>query len=126
MSKSLIDLAKKYEEEGDLVSAIEVLTKALQAKPNDLFIQLELGNLCALNKQFVDAVGYFRNSYMAFKDNLDIRNALCFSLSELGNAYQIQSQFLLAEACFEEAIQYEKNNWTYYYNLANAKDELLA
>ena len=31
MSKSLIDLAKKYEEEGDLVSAIEVLTKGLQA-----------------------------------------------------------------------------------------------
>lgn len=124
MSKSLIDLAKKYEEEGDLVSAIEVLTKALQAKPNDLFIQLELGNLCALNKQFVDAVEYFRNSYMAFKDNLDIRNALCYSLSELGNAYQIQSQFSLAEACFEEAIQYEKNNWTYYYNLANAKDKL--
>lgn len=124
MSKSLIDLAKKYEEEGDLVSAIEVLTKALQAKPNDLFIQLELGNLCTLNKQFVDAVGYFRNSYMAFKDNLDIRNALCYSLSELGNAYQIHSQFSLAEACFEEAIQYEKNNWTYYYNLANAKDKL--
>ena len=124
MSKSLINLAKKYEEEGDLVSAIEVLTKGLQAKPNDLFIQIELGNLCALNKQFVDAVGYFRNSYMAFKDNLDIRNALCFSLSELGNAYQIQSQFSLAEACFEEAIQYEKNNWTYYYNLANAKDKL--
>ena len=56
MSKSLIDLAKKYEEEGNFVSAIEVLTKALQAKPNDLFIQLELGNLCALNKQFIDAV----------------------------------------------------------------------
>ena len=45
-------------------------------------------------------------------------------MSELGNAYQIQSQFSLAEACFEEAIQYEKNNWTYYYNLANAKDKL--
>ena len=57
MSKPIIDLAKKYEEEGDLVSAIEVLTKGLQAKPNDLFIQIELGNRCALNKQFVGAVG---------------------------------------------------------------------
>lgn len=124
MSKILINLAKKYEEEGNLVSAIETLKKALQAKPNDVIIQLELGNLCALNKQFVDAVGYFRISYTAFKDNLDIKNALCFSLSELGNDYQMQSKFSLAEACFEEVIQYEKNNWTYYYNLANAKDKL--
>ena len=124
MSKILIDLAKKYEEEGDFVSAIDALKRALQANPKDIYIQLELGNLCALNKQFIDAVGYFRNSYMAFKDNLDIRNALCFSLSELGNDYQVQSKFSLAESCFEEAIQYEKNNWTYYYNLANAKDRL--
>jgi len=124
MSKILINLAKKYEEEGNLVSAIETLKKALQAKPNDLFIQIELGNLCALNKEFVDAVGYFRSSYTAFKDNLDIKNALCFSLSELGNDYQMQSKFSLAEACFEEVIQYEKNNWIYYYNLANAKDKL--
>ena len=124
MSKTLTDQAKKYEEEGDLVSALETLKKTLQAKPDDLFIQLELGNLCALNKQFKEATDFFRNCYMAFEDNSDIKDALCFSLSMLGNDYQTQSQFTLAEACFEEIIQYEKNNWTYYYNLANAKDKL--
>ena len=124
MSKTLMDQAKKFEEDGDLQGAIEALKKALQAEPENLIIQLELGNLSVLNKQYKDAVGYFRHCYVAYKDNSDIKDALCFSLSELGNEYQNKSQFSLSETCFEEIIQYEKNHWAYYYNLANAKNRL--
>ena len=124
MSKILMDQARKFEEDGDLQGAIETLKKALRAEPENLIIQLELGNLCVLNKQYKDAVGYFRHCYVAYKDNSDIKDALCFSLSELGNEYQNKSQFSLSETCFEEIIQYEKNHWAYYYNLANAKNRL--
>ncbi len=124
MSKILIEEAEKYERERDLSKAISSLKKALQLEPENYIIQLELGNLCASNKQFEEAAGYFRRCLYQFKDNVDIKNALCFSLTSFGNEYYLESKFKLSEACFEEVLEYEKNNWVYYYNLANTQDKL--
>jgi protein O-GlcNAc transferase len=124
MSKIFIEEAEKYEREGDLSKAILSLKKALQLEPENYIIQLELGNLCTSNKQFEEAAGYFRRCLYQFKDNVDIKNALCFSLTSLGNEYYLESKFQLSEECFEEVLEYEKNNWVYYYNLANTQDKL--
>ena len=124
MSKIFIEEAEKYEREGDLSKAILSLKKALQLEPENYIIQLELGNLCTSNKQFEEAAGYFRRCLYQFKDNVDIKNALCFSLTSLGNEYYLESKFQLSEKCFEEVLEYEKNNWVYYYNLANTQDKL--
>ena len=124
MSKIFIEEAEKYERDGDLSKAILSLKKALQLEPENYIIQLELGNLCASNKQFEEAAGYFRRCLYQFKDNVDIKNALCFSLTSFGNEYYLESKFQLSEACFEEVLEHEKNNWVYYYNLANTQDKL--
>jgi len=58
MTKIFIAEAEKYEREGDLSKAIFSLKKALQLEPDNYIIQLELGNLCASNKQFEEAAGY--------------------------------------------------------------------
>ena len=60
MSKIFIEEAEKYEREGDLSKAIFSLKKVLQLEPENYIVQLELGNLCASNKQFEEAAGYFR------------------------------------------------------------------
>jgi predicted O-linked N-acetylglucosamine transferase (SPINDLY family) len=124
MSKILIQEAKKYESEGNISQAIISFKKVLQLEPENYIIQLELGNLCASNKQFEEAAGYFRRCLYQFKDNIEIKNALCFSLTSFGNEYYLESNFQLSEACFEEVLEYEKNNWVYYYNLANTQDKL--
>jgi predicted O-linked N-acetylglucosamine transferase (SPINDLY family) len=124
MSKILIEEAGKYEKEGDLSKAIFTLKKALQLEPENYMIQLELGNLYVSNGQFEEAAGYFRRCLFQFKDNVDIKNALCFSLTSFGNEYYLESKFQLSEACFEEVLEYEKSNWVYYYNLANTQDKL--
>ena len=124
MSEILIAEAKKLESMGDIANAIKLLENALKHEPNNLIMLLELANFCVENKQFEDAVRYFRRGYAFLKDDQDIKDALCFTLSQLGNEYQQKSQFLLSEACFEEIIQYEKNQWIYYYNLANAQTKL--
>ena len=97
MTKIFIAEAEKYEREGDLSKAIFSLKKALQLEPDNYIIQLELGNLCASNKQFEEAAGYFRRCLYQFKDNVDIKNALCFSLSSFGNEYYLKSKFQLSE-----------------------------
>ena len=124
MSKILIQEAKKYESEGNISQAIISFKKVLQLEPENYIIQLELGNLCASNKQFEEAAGYFRRCLYQFKDNIEIKNALCFSLTSFGNEYYLESNFQLSEACFEEVLEYEKSNWVYYYNLANTQDKL--
>ncbi len=96
MSKILIEEAEKYERGGDLSKAISSLKKALQLEPENYIIQLELGNLCASNKQFEEAAGYFRRCLYQFKDNVDIKNALCFSLTSFGNEYHLESKFQLS------------------------------
>lgn len=120
MLNEIILQAKKFEAQGDLQSALQILKKTHESHPDDLVITLELGNLCATHQLFNEAVAYFRECYVATHNNPEIKDALCFCLTELGNAYQSKRQFLLSEACFNEIIQYEKNNWVYYYNLANA------
>lgn len=124
MSKILIQEAKKYESEGNISQAIISFKKALQLEPDNYIIQLELGNLCVSNKKFEEAAGYFRRCLYQFKGNKEIKNALCFSLTSFGNEYYLESKFQLSEACFEEVLEYEKNNWVYYYNLANTQDKL--
>jgi protein O-GlcNAc transferase len=124
MTNILMEEAEKFEREGNISQAIFSLKKALQLEPRNYIIQLELGNLCASNKQFEEAAGYFRRCLYQFKDNEDIKKALCFSLTSFGNEYFLKSKFELSEACFEEVLEYEKNNWVYYYNLANVQDKL--
>ena len=104
MSKILIQEAKKYESEGNISQAIISFKKVLQLEPENYIIQLELGNLCASNKQFEEAAGYFRRCLYQFKDNIEIKNALCFSLTSFGNEYYLESNFQLSEACFEEVL----------------------
>ena len=74
MSKILIQEAKKYESEGNISQAIISFKKVLQLEPENYIIQLELGNLCASNKQFEEAAGYFRRCLYQFKDNIEIKN----------------------------------------------------
>lgn len=124
MSKNFLDEARDYEEKGDLFNAILTLKKALQLEPKNLIIQINLGNLCVSNKQFEEAAGYFRRCYRYFRSNPEIKDALCFSLTAFGNENYLRLKFELSEACFEEVLEYEKNNWVYYYNLANTQDKL--
>jgi len=78
MTNILIKEAEKFEREGNISQAILSLKKALQLEPRNYVIQLELGNLCASNKQFEEAAGYFRRCLYQFKDNEDIKKALCY------------------------------------------------
>ncbi len=96
----------------------------LLRNPKDLGAQIECGNLCVELAKFEEAAGYFRRLVRLLKTNLDVRNALCFALQELGNASHAQGRFVMAEACFKEALEYQPRNAVYLYNLGNALREL--
>ena len=109
MSEILIAEAKKLESMGDIANAIKLLENALKHEPNNLIMLLELANFCVENKQFEDAVRYFRRGYAFLKDDQDIKDALCFSLSQLGNEYQQKSQFLLSERSEEHTSELQSH-----------------
>jgi predicted O-linked N-acetylglucosamine transferase (SPINDLY family) len=98
--------------------------QALLRNPKDTVAQINCGNMCVELKRYEEAAGYFRRLVRVFKTNLDVRNALCYALQELGNESHAQGHYLRAEACFEEALENQPANPAYLYNLGNAQREL--
>ena len=98
--------------------------QALLHNPKDTVAQINCGNLCVELKRYEEAAGYFRRLVRIFKTNLNVREALCYALQELGNESHGQGRYLMAEACFEEALENQPENAAYLYNLGNAQREL--
>ena len=105
-------------------NALKQYQQALLHNPKDTVAQINCGNLCVELKRYEEAAGYFRRLMRIFKTNLDIRNALCYALQELGNESHAQGRYLMAEACFKEALENQPANAAYLYNLGNAQREL--
>lgn len=104
--------------------ALKHYQQALLRNPKDTAAQINCGNLCVELKRYEEAAGYFRRLVRIFKTNLDVRNALCYALQEFGNESHAQGRYVIAEACFAEALEYQPANVAYLYNLANAQREL--
>lgn len=98
--------------------------QALLRNPKDLNAQINCANCCVELKRYEEAAGYFRRIIRALKQNQQARDALCYCLQEMGNIAHSHAQFLQAEACFEEALQYQPLNAIYWFNLGNAQREL--
>ena len=98
--------------------------QALLSNPKDLEAQVNCGNLCVELHRYEEAAGYFRRLARILKTNSDVRNALCYALQALGNEAHAQGRFSSAEACFQEALEYQPTNAAYLYNLGNAQREL--
>jgi predicted O-linked N-acetylglucosamine transferase (SPINDLY family) len=104
--------------------ALKHYQQALLRNPKDLEAQVNCGNLCIELHRYEEAAGYFRRIFRLLKTNLDVRNALCYALQELGNESHASGRYATAEACFKEALDYQPANAAYLYNLANAQREL--
>ena len=111
-------------QENETTLALKHHQQALLRNPKDLDAQINCANLCVELKRFEEAAGYFRRIVRVLKHNMPARDALCFVLQEMGNAAHANAQFLQAEACFEEALEYQPNNAVFWYNMANAQREL--
>ena len=122
-ANELIRLGQAAKSNGDNVKALQYFQQALQQHPNELSLQSVCGNLCVYLSRFEEAAGYFRRILHATKSP-EARNALCYALNGLGNQADKDGQYLLAEACFEEALSHQPNNAGYWYNLGNAQREL--
>ncbi|PKO46186.1 MAG: glycosyltransferase [Betaproteobacteria bacterium HGW-Betaproteobacteria-22] len=96
----------------------------LLKNPKDINAQINCGNLCVELKRYEEAAGYFRRLLRIFKNNQDLKNALCYALQALGNEAHMLGRYMMAEACFEEALQHQPNHAGYRYNLGNAQREL--
>ncbi|MGB4811838.1 MAG: tetratricopeptide repeat protein [Methylophilaceae bacterium] len=107
-----------------LESQLKHYQQALLRNPKDLEAQLQCGNLSIELGRFEEAAGYFRRLERALKNNADIRNALCYAVQAFGNASHASGQYVTAEACFKELLEYQPSNADYLYNLANALREL--
>ncbi|MBC7756579.1 MAG: tetratricopeptide repeat protein [Bdellovibrio sp.] len=104
--------------------ALKSHQQVLLKNPKDLDAQIMCGNLCVELGKFEEAAGYFRRIVRVLKNNMPANNALCFALQALGNKAHQESNFLQAEACFEEALEYQPHNAAFWYNLGNAQREL--
>ena len=104
-------------------TALSQYQQALLRNPKDLDAQIMCGNLCVELKKFEQAAGYFRRVVRIVKSD-DARRALSYALEQLGNSAQNAGNFTQAEACFEEALEYQPSNAIYWYNLGNAQREL--
>lgn len=104
--------------------ALKYYQQALLRNPKDLEAQANCGNLCIELHRYEEAAGYFRRLLRILKTNLDVRNALCYALQELGNESHSSGRYATAEACFQETLDYQPTNAAYLYNLANAQREL--
>ncbi|MEQ1598601.1 MAG: tetratricopeptide repeat protein [Methylotenera sp.] len=120
----LLAKAKQDELQGNIHAALGAYQQVLLQHPDELNLHAICGNLCVQLQQFEEAAGYFRRIFSADNKNLDVRNALCFSLQALGNQAHSTGNFALAEACFHEATQHQLGNAVYWYNLGNAQREL--
>jgi protein O-GlcNAc transferase len=120
----LLNQAQQAELQGNNHEALQLYQQILLQHPRELGLHARCGNLCVQLAKFEEAAGYFRRILHANKKNDDVRNALCFSLSALGNQAHNNGNFVQAEACFEEASQHQPGNAVYWYNLGNAQREL--
>ena len=116
--------AQQHQREGKLSLALQQFQQALLLHPKELGLHIACGNLCVELQRFEEAAGYFRRILHANKRSNDARNALCYALQGLGNQAHTSGNFVLAEACFEEALQHQAGNAIYWYNLGNAQREL--
>ena len=105
-------------------TALKHYQQILLRNPKDIDAQIHCGNLCIELGRYEEAAGYFRRLLRIFKTNQDVRDALCFALQALGNEAHTKHRFTMAEACFQEALQYQPKNAVYWYNLGNAQREL--
>jgi predicted O-linked N-acetylglucosamine transferase (SPINDLY family) len=120
----LLAKAKQDELQGNIHAALGAYQQVLLQHPDELNLHAICGNLCVQLQQFEEAAGYFRRIFSADNKNLDVRNALCFSLQALGNQAHSAGNYALAEACFDEATQHQPGNAVYWYNLGNAQRDL--
>lgn len=120
----LLNQAQQAELQGNSHEALQLYQQILRLHPTELGLHARCGNLCAQLQRFEEAAGYFRRLLHANKKSDDIRNALCYCLVALGNQAHSNSNYLQAEACFEEATQHQPSNAVYWYNLGNAQREL--
>lgn len=105
-------------------AALKHCQQALLCNPKDLDAQIQCANLCVTLKRYEEAAGYFRRIVRILKNNPLALDALCYCLQEMGNIAHSRAQFLQAEACFAEALQYQPLNAIYWFNLGNAQREL--
>ncbi|MEE9331855.1 MAG: tetratricopeptide repeat protein [Methylophilaceae bacterium] len=119
----LIKDGQTAQEKGNDNLALDCFQQALLQYPDEPTLQVACGNLCVKLARFEEAAGHFRR-ILAFNKNPEVRNALCYALQSLGNGADKEGKYALAEACFEEALQHQPNNASYWYNLANAQREL--
>ncbi len=120
----LLAKAKQDEQQGNIHAALGAYQQVLLQHPNELSLHAACGNLCVQLQRFEEAAGYFRRILSVENKNLGARNALCYALSGLGNQAHSNGNFVLAEACFDEATQHQPGNAIYWYNLGNAQREL--
>jgi protein O-GlcNAc transferase len=116
--------AQQNQREGNLSLALRQFQQVLLLHPKELGLHIACGNLCVELQRFEEAAGYFRRILNANKKSSDAKNALCYALQGLGNQAHHAANFVLAEACFEEILQYQSSNSIYWYNLGNAQREL--
>jgi len=105
-------------------AAIRSLQQAVLLQPKDLDFQLNLGNTLLAADRFEEAAGYYRRVLRVMPKRDDVRAALCHCLTTLGNQAQSLGNFMQAEACFQEALQFNTLDAAIFYNLGNAQREL--
>jgi len=105
-------------------AAIKSFQQAVLLQPKDLDIQINLANTLLTLDRFEEAAGYYRRILRMTPKQEDIRAALCHCLSSLGNLAHGQGSYIQAEACFEDALQFNTQDAAIYYNLGNAQREL--
>ena len=105
-------------------AAIKNFQQAVLLQPKDLDIQFNLANSLLTLNRFEEAAGYYRRILRVMPKNDDVREALCHCLTSLGNQAHVLGNFIQAEACFEEALQFNAKDAAILYNLGNAQREL--
>jgi len=105
-------------------AALKSFHQAILLQPKDLDVQLNLGNTFLELARFEEAAGYYRRVLRVKSSRDDIREALCYCLSSLGNQAHAVGNYAQAEACFEEALQFNAQDAALHYNLGNAQREL--
>ncbi len=119
----LIRNAQSAKDQGNDTLALDYFKQALSLYPNEVGLLSACGNLCVKQTRYEEAAGYFRR-ILHFNKSPEVRNALCYALQALGNHAQLNAQYQLAAACFEEALQHQPSNPAFWYNLGNAQREL--
>lgn len=113
----------------ELAAALKSFQQAILLQPKDLDVQLNLANTLLTLTRFEEAAGYYRRvlrvkSSRDDTSRINIIAALCHCLSSLGNQAHALGHYAQAEACFEEALQFNSQDGALFYNLGNAQREL--